>query len=83
MASVLITFDGGNVPVLVGDVPPDPQTPIADPVATGYSTNKPFIVDQNVYCYCIQTNIPHTPLWRTVQAIDGVESKIAFRKTAA
>lgn len=80
MAIVRISFDGGNVPVVTGDAPFDDRTPITDPVFTGFATNQPFIVAEGLYCFGIQTPIPHTPLWQVVQAIDGEETDIAFRR---
>jgi hypothetical protein len=80
MAIVRISFDGGNVPIVTGDAPLNDQTPITDPVFTGFSTNQPFIVTEGLYCFGLQTPIPHTPLWQVVQAIDGEQADISFRK---
>ena len=79
MATVRITFNAGNVPIVTGDVPPDPQTLIADPMQTGFSTNQAFIVAEGVYCFGLDTPIAHTPLWQVVQAVDGEQAEIAFR----
>jgi hypothetical protein len=38
MATVHIGFDGGQVPIVTGDVPADAQTPIAHATATGYNS---------------------------------------------
>jgi hypothetical protein len=81
MATVLIRFDGGNVPVITGDIPPNPQTPINPPTPTGFVTNKAFIVDEGNYCFGLATTIRHTPLWALVQAVDGQQADIAFRRT--
>jgi len=80
MATVRISFDGGNVPIVTGDIPPDDQTPIVDPTSTGFTTNQPFVVAEGVYCFGLETAEPHTPLWQVVQAVDGEQAEIAFRK---
>jgi|1186.fasta_scaffold1049734_2 hypothetical protein len=80
MAIVHVSFDGGSVPIVIGDVPPDDQTPITDPVPTGFTTNQPFIVAEGLYCFGLQTAARHTPLWQLVQAIDGEPAEISFRK---
>jgi hypothetical protein len=80
MTIVRISFDGGNVPIVTGDAPPDDQTPIADPVPTGFTTNQPFMVAAGFYCFGLQTSVPYTPLWQLVQAIDGEPTAIFFRK---
>jgi hypothetical protein len=80
MAIVRISFDGGNVPIVTGDVPPDDQTPIVAPVATGFATNQAFIVAEGFYCFSLQTALPYTPLWQVVQAIDGEQSEISFQR---
>ena len=80
MAIVHISFDGGNVPIVIGDVPPDDQTPITDPVPTGFTTNQPFIVAEGLYCFGLQTAARLHPLWQLVQAIDGEPAEISFRK---
>jgi hypothetical protein len=80
MAIVRIAFDGGNVPIVTGDAPPDGQTPIVDPVPTGFMTNQPFIVAEGIYCFGLQTAVPYTPPWQLVQAIDGQQAEIFFRK---
>jgi hypothetical protein len=80
MAIVRVSFDGGNVPIVTGDVPPDDQTQITDPVPTGFMANQPFIVAEGLYCFGLQTAVPYTPLWQLVQAIDGEPVEISFRK---
>ncbi len=80
MATVRVSFDGGNVPIITGDMPADEQTPITDPTATGYTTNRPFIIAEGVYCFGLQTAQPYTPLWQVVQAVDGEQAEIAFRR---
>jgi hypothetical protein len=80
MAIVRVSFDDGNVPIVTGDVPPDDQTQITDPVSTGFTTNQPFIVAEGLYCFGLQTAVPYTPLWQLVQAIDGEPAEISFRK---
>jgi hypothetical protein len=82
MATVLIRFDGGDVPVVTGAIPPDDATPITNPTPAGYMTNQTVIVDAAEYCFGLDTQIAHTPLWRTVQAVDGVPAAITFRKRA-
>jgi len=79
MARVLIRFNGGNVPVITGDIPPNDQTPISNPVQTGFVTNKAFIVAEGVYCFGLQTPHAYTPLWQVVQAVDGEQTEITFR----
>jgi hypothetical protein len=80
MATVRINFDGGNVPVVMGDMPADEQTPIADPTQTGYTTNQLFIVAEGMYCFGLTSAQPYGPLWQVVQAVDGEQTDIAFRK---
>ena len=80
MATVRIRFDGGNVPIVTGDKPPDDQTPIADPTRTEFTTNHSFIVVEGMYCFGLETPRPYSPLWQVVQAVDGEETDIAFRK---
>jgi hypothetical protein len=78
MAMVLVRFDGGGVPVVTGDIPPDENTPLADPQPTGFSTNQPFMVAAGTYCFSLQA--PCAPLWRVVQAVDGEQTDIDFRR---
>lgn len=80
MATVRISFDGGNVPIVTGDMPADAQTPLAEPTQTGFTTNQSFIVVEGVYCFGLQTSHPYHPLWQVVQAVDGEPADIAFRK---
>lgn len=80
MAIVRLSFDAGNVPVVTGDIPPDDQTRILDPTPTGFTTNQAFIVREGIYCFGLQTEVPHRPLWQLVQAVDGEEAEIFFRK---
>ena len=80
MATVRVIFDGGDVPVLTGDIPPDDQTPIIDPTPTGFITNQAFIVEEGVYCFGLETALSYTPLWQTVQAVDGQQAEIRFRQ---
>jgi hypothetical protein len=80
VATVRITFDGGDVAVVLGDMPGDELTPIADPTPTGFTTNHPFIVVEGMYCFGLETAQRYSPLWQLVQAVDGVQSDIAFRK---
>jgi hypothetical protein len=80
MATVRISFNGGNVPIVTGDIPPDPQTPIAEPTQTGFTTNQAFIVAEGVYCYGLDTGVSYAPLWQVVQAVDGEQTDIAFRR---
>jgi hypothetical protein len=79
MAIVRVSFDGGDVPIVTGDVPPDGQTKIADPMETGFTANRPFIVAEGLYCFGLQTALPYTPLWQVVQAIEGEEAEIFFQ----
>ncbi|HEY7578401.1 MAG TPA: hypothetical protein VH855_12460 [Acetobacteraceae bacterium] len=79
MAIVLIRFDGGVVPVVRGAIPADPDTPISNPVRTGFKTNRPFMVEEDQYCFGLETSLPHTPLWQIVQAVEGVLAEITFR----
>ncbi len=80
MATIRISFDGGSVPVVMGDMPANDQTPIADPTPTQFRTNRAFIVLEGVYCFGLQTTQRYTPLWQVVQAVDGEQTDIAFRK---
>ena len=82
MATVLIRFDGGNVPVVTGATPPDKDTPISNPTQTGFETNVPFRVDEGEYCFGLDTPIPYEPPWQVVQAVDGVPTNISFRRTS-
>jgi hypothetical protein len=81
MAIVRVNFDAGNVPVVTGDIPPDDQTPIIDPTPTGFTTNQAFIVAEGIYCFGLQSAVPHTPLWQLVQAVDGEQAEIAFQES--
>ena len=80
MATVRISFDGGDVPIVMGDMPADEQTPIDEPTPTGFVTNNAFIVVEGVYCFGLQTVQHYTPLWQVVQAVDGEQTDISFRK---
>jgi hypothetical protein len=80
MAIVRISFDGGTVPIVTGDVPPDEQTPIAGPAPTGFTTNRPFIIAEGLYCFGLESPVPYAPLWQVVQAIDGEPAEIFFRQ---
>ncbi len=71
MATVRVSFDGGDVLVITGDIPPNDETAIADPTLTGYTTNRPFIVAEGIYCFGLETAQSHSPLWQVVQAVDG------------
>jgi len=82
MAIVRIRFDGGSVPVITGAIPPDKDTPISNPTQTGFLTNQGLIVQEGDYCFGLQTPIPYTPLWQTVQAVDGVPAELTFRRKA-
>jgi len=80
MATILIRFDGGSVPVVMGDLPASDQTPISNSTPTAFSANQPFIVQEGVYCFGLQTTQRYTPLWRVVQAVDGEQTDVDFRK---
>lgn len=82
MAIVRIGFDGGSVPVVTGAIPRNDDTPISNPTQTGFQTNQALIVEQGEYCFGLETPVPYTPLWQTVQAVDGVPSEITFRRKA-
>jgi hypothetical protein len=79
MATVRISFNGGDVPIVTGDIPPDAETPIAEPAQTGFTTNEAFIVPEGAYCYGLGTAVSHEPLWQVVQAVDGEQTDIAFQ----
>jgi len=81
MAIVLVKFDRNNIPVVTGDIPPNAQTPISDPTRTGFVTNQAFIVAEGEYCYGLQSSVAYTPLWQLVQAVDGEQTEITFRRT--
>jgi hypothetical protein len=80
MAIVRLSFDAGNVPVVTGDLPPDAQTPIPNPTPTDFTSNQAFVVREGFYCFGLETAVPYTPLWQLVQAVDGEETEILFRK---
>jgi hypothetical protein len=80
MATVRVSFDGGNAPIVRGAVPDDEQTPIADPTPTGFVTNQSFIVPEGTYCFGLITRERYAPLWQVVQAVDGDPTEISFRK---
>ena len=80
MATVLVRFDGGDVPIVTGDVPPSPDTPITSPQPTGFTTNQAFATAEGVYCFGLQTTQHYAPLWQTVQAVNGEQKVIAFRR---
>ena len=82
MAIVLVRFDGGNVPVVTGDIPPDDRHP-----DQRVRRRQSFETNQAVHrgrgrsiASGSDTPIAHTPLWQVVQAIDGVPAEIAFRR---
>jgi hypothetical protein len=79
MATVLISFNGGIVPIVTGDIPPDDHTPISNPTQTGFVTNQAFIVTEGVYCFGLGTPISYEPLWQVVQAVDGEQAEISFQ----
>jgi hypothetical protein len=79
MATVLVRFDGGDVPVVTGGVPPDDKTRIEFPTATGFVTNQAFIVDAGEYCFGLETTRNYMPPWKVVQAIDGEQTTVTFR----
>jgi len=83
VATVLIHFDTPGVPIVTGELPTDPQTPIQNPVATGFVTNQAFIVPAGTYCYGLQTDAAVTPLWQVVQAVDGEQTEASFRRRPA
>jgi hypothetical protein len=82
MAVVRVRFDGGNVPVVTGSIPPDNDTPISNPTQTGFQTNQALIVEAGEYCFGLETPVRYTPLWQLVQAVDGVPAEITFRRKA-
>jgi hypothetical protein len=82
MATVLVKFDINGTPIVTGDIPPNEQTPIADPTQTNHLTNKAFIVAPGEYCYGLQSAVAYTPLWQVVQAVDGEQAEITFRRSA-
>ena len=80
MATVLVKFNGGNVPVVTGAIPPNESTPISNPDPTGFMTNQAFIVAEGQYCFGLDTTASYTPLWQVVQAVDGPQTEITFRR---
>jgi hypothetical protein len=80
MARVLIRFDGGNVPIVTGDVPPDDATPISDPQPTDFVTNQAFIVAPGAWCFGLEPGVHCTPLWQVVRAVEGEETVASFKK---
>ena len=83
MARILITYNGGNIPILTGGEPPDATTPIDQPTDTGFVTNQEFMTADGIYCFGLQTADSVTPLWRTVQAIAGTLVTAKFRKAGS
>jgi hypothetical protein len=81
MATILVKFDGGDVPVLVGAPPASPDQPVASPTDTGNLTNTPFIADQGSYCVTLGATLAFTPLWQVGQAIDGEQLELTFAVT--
>ncbi|GGF47264.1 hypothetical protein GCM10011611_62100 [Aliidongia dinghuensis] len=79
MATIRISYDGGTVPVVMGDRPDDELAPIAEPVPTGFETNALFIVVEGIYCFSLQTEQRFHPPWLVVQAVDGDVIDIVFR----
>ncbi len=80
MATVLVKFDFDKVPVVTGDMPSDAQTPISNPMQTGFVTNEAFIVPEGVYCFGLQSADTYAPLWQVVQASDDEQSVVTFRR---
>jgi hypothetical protein len=78
MATVLIRFNGGNVPVLVGAAPSTPDEPIANPTDTGGTANTPFIMAAGTHCFALQSPTPYRPLWQIGEAIDGTQLRLDF-----
>lgn len=82
MATVIMEFDGGDVPVITGAQPASPGMPITKPTYTGGITNTPFVATPGIRCYALDTEIPYTPLWQLGQVIDGIQLKLVFKKVA-
>ncbi len=80
MATVLVKFEVDGVSIVTGEIPPDGQTPISDPVQTGHVTNRVFIVAAGTYCYGLLTPLAYAPLWQVVEAVDGVPTTVTFRR---
>jgi hypothetical protein len=80
MAIVRVSFNGGNVPIITGDAPPDDRISITDPMPTGFVTNRAFIVSEGIYCFGLDSANPYTPLWQLIQAVDGEETEISFQQ---
>jgi hypothetical protein len=78
MATVLITFDRGAVPIVIGEQPDGADRPIANAQATGYTTNTPFIAAPGTYCFGLNSTESYRPLWQTCQVVDGVQSALHF-----
>jgi hypothetical protein len=78
---VLVKLDVDGIPIVTGDIPPNAQTPIVNPTRIGQVTNRAFIVAAGEYCYGLQSTVAYTPLWQTVQAIDGEQAEITFRRS--
>ena len=78
MATVLVKFNGGDVPVVTGEEPPQPTVPIENPTPTGALTNNAFVFAAGTHCFGLETAIPHKPLFHLVDVIDGMENKLAF-----
>lgn len=80
MATILVRFDGGAVPIVTGDIPANSDNPITAPVPTAFVTNQTFIVAEGIYCFALDTAIAYAPLWQVVQAVDGEQTEISFHR---
>jgi hypothetical protein len=80
VATVKIIFNGGDVPVLMGNRPSGDTVPIENPIPAGGTTNAPFMALAGVHFYALDTRVPHRPLWLRGRAIDGVPLELTFTK---
>jgi hypothetical protein len=80
MAIVKVEFDDDDVPVVTGEEPDSEQKPIENAIDTGGVTNTPFLIGAGTFTFSLDTDVAFTPLWKTVQTIDGVTVTVKFNK---
>jgi len=80
MAIVKVEFDDDGVPVVTGEEPDSEQKPIENPIDTSGVTNTPFLIAAGTFTFSLNTDVLFTPLWKTVQTINGVTVTVKFEK---
>ena len=83
MARVRVDFNGGDVPVVIGDPPASENDPILNPTPTFGRTNKPFLFDAGLFTFALDTVIPCKPRWQTRQTADGIPLTMTFEVDTA